>query len=449
MDPAAAPARDPRITPSKPWRSAHVVPVGGGERRRPGVDNRRSDQPCIRPTLEFTVKDAVKTVEKRLGRIVLTLVALLVLLLGVPEISRPRPRTVNTEKGPVLLSVVARGLAQPWGMDILPDGAIVVTEKPGRLRILDRDGTLSAPLAGVPPVVDAGQGGLLDVTVDPAFARNRLLWLAYSEPASDGANSTAVARARLSTDGATLEGVKVIFRQLPRYPGRLHFGARVVFARDGTVFVTLGERFRDPWREQAQNLRSHLGKVVRLQPDGTAPDDNPFVGRDDALPELWSYGHRNVQGAAIHPETGKLWISEHGPRGGDELNVPRPGGNYGWPLVSHGVEYSGRPVGRGNRSAPGLEDPVATWTPAIAPGGIAFYTDKAFPGWQGNLLVAGLRARAVLRLELDGESVMHEERLIADEGRRIRDVAVGPDGVVYALTDDVRDGRILRLAPGG
>ena len=367
----------------------------------------------------------------------------------MPELSRPRTRVVNTEKGAVLLSVVARGLAQPWGMDVLPGGAIVVTEKPGRLRIVDREGNLSAPLGGVPPVADGGQGGLLDVTADPAFASNRLLWLTYSEAASDGANSTAVARARLSDDGTTLEGVTVVFRQLPRYPGRLHFGARLVFARDGALFVTLGERFRDPWRRQAQDLGSHLGKVVRLQRDGTAPGDNPFLGRDDALPEIWSYGHRNVQGAAVHPETGKLWISEHGPRGGDELNVPKPGGNYGWPLVSHGVEYSGRPVGRGNRSAPGLEDPVATWTPAVAPGGIAFYTDKAFPGWQGNLLVAGLRARAVLRLELDGEAVIHEERLMADEGRRIRDVAVGPDGVVYALTDDERDGRILRLAPGG
>lgn len=390
----------------------------------------------------------MKIVRETMGKIARILVAS-VLLSGMPAPSNTRTRTVNTEKGPVLLSVVARGLAQPWGMDVFPNGAIVLTEKPGRLRILDREGNLSAPLGGVPPVAHVGQGGLLDVTVDPAFANNRLLWLAYSEPASDGANSTAVARARLSADGTTLEGATVVFRQLPRYPGGLHFGARVVFAGDGTLFVTLGERFRDPWREQAQDLGSHLGKVVRLQPDGTAPGDNPFIGRDDALPELWSYGHRNVQGAAIHPETGKLWISEHGPRGGDELNIPKPGGNYGWPLVSHGVEYSGQPVGRGRRSAPGLEDPVSTWTPSIAPGGIAFYTDEAFPGWQGNLLVSGLRARAILRLELDGEAVVHEERLIADEGRRIRDVAVGPDGVIYALTDDERDGRVLRLTPGG
>ena len=371
-----------------------------------------------------------------------------VLLLSMPELASAQTRTVKTETGTIILSVVARGLAQPWGVDILPDGAIVVTEKPGRLRIVDREGNLSKPLDGVPVVADAGQGGLLDVTVDPTFASSRLLWLAYSEPASDGTNSTAVARARLSADRASLEDVSVIFRQMPRYPGRLHFGVRVVFAGDGNMFITLGERFRETWREQAQDLRSHLGKVVRLQPDGTAPSDNPFVGRDDALPELWSYGHRNVQGAAIHPETGKLWISEHGPRGGDELNISKAGGNYGWPLVSHGVEYSGQPVGRGRSSAPGLEDPIATWTPAIAPGGIAFYTDEAFPDWQGNLLVSGLRARAILRLVLNGETVVHEERLIADEGQRIRDVAVGPDGVVYALTDDKQDGRILRLAPG-
>ncbi|MCY4235074.1 MAG: PQQ-dependent sugar dehydrogenase [Cyanobacteria bacterium MAG CAR2_bin_4] len=403
----------------------------------------------LHPTFDLAAKDAVETVGERLGKIALTLAASILLLGAPPEISSAQTRVVETEKGALRLSVMARGLAQPWGVDILPDGAIIVTEKPGRLRVVDQEGNLSAPLAGVPPVADEGQGGLLDVTVDPAFAGNRLLWLAYSEPAADGVNSTAVAQARLSSDGATLEDVTVVFRQLPRYPGRLHFGARVVFAGDGTLFVTLGERFRDRWRQQAQDLRSHLGKVVRLQPDGTAPGDNPFIGRDDALPEIWSYGHRNVQGAAIHPETGKLWISEHGPRGGDELNIPQPGGNYGWPLVSHGMEYSGRPVGRGHSRAPGLEDPIATWTPAIAPGGIAFYTSPELPGWQGNLLVSGLRARALLRLELEGESVVHEERLLADEGQRIRDVAVAPDGVVYALTDDEHDGRILRLVPGG
>ena len=390
----------------------------------------------------------MKPVAERLGGLLLALAAS-ALLLAIPKPSPAQTRTVNTEKGPVRLSVMARGLAQPWGMDLLPSGALILTEKPGRLRILDQEGNLSEPLAGVPPVADGGQGGLLDVTVDPAFAGNRLLWLAYSEPFPDGATTTAVARARLSPDGTTLEGVTVIFRQMPRYRGQLHFGARLVFAKDGTLFVTLGERFHNPWRQQAQDLRSHLGKVVRLHPDGTAPGDNPFIGRSDALPEVWSYGHRNVQGAAIHPETGRLWVSEHGPRGGDELNSPQPGGNYGWPLVSHGVEYSGRPVGDGRSTAPGLEDPLTTWTPAIAPGGMAFYSHRAFPGWEGNLLVAGLRARAILRLELDGEAVVHEERLIAAEGRRIRDVAVGPNGVIYALTDDRQDGRVLRLAPGG
>lgn len=394
----------------------------------------------------------------RAGGVLLTLVAsLLWLVPAAPSQSQAQIRTriLATEEGPVQFSVVAAGLDQPWGLDLLPDGAIVVTEKPGRLRILDRQGNMSAPLAGVPPVANLGQGGLLDVTVDPAFASNRRLWFSYSEADDDGSNSTAVAHGRLAADGTALEEVTVIFRQMPRYRGRLHFGARVVFAADGSLFVTLGDRFHPRWRRQAQHLDSHLGKVVRLHPDGTAPQDNPFTGNDDALPEIWSYGHRNVQGAALHPQTGELWISEHGPRGGDELNIARAGGNYGWPLVSHGVEYSGLPVGRGHSSGPGLEDPVTTWTPAIAPAGMAFYpgdtgdSEAGVPGWRGNLLVAGLRGQALLRLELDGASVVHEERLMAAEGRRIRDVAVTPDGVVYVLTDDQQDGRILRLAPGG
>jgi len=381
----------------------------------------------------------------RLWGLSLTLGAALTLLV-IPACSRSGVRVLETEKAPVHLRVLTQGLEKPWGMDMLPDGHIIVTEKPGRLRIVDQEGNLSEPLVGVPKVTDIGQGGLLDVTLDPDFQNNRLLWLAYSEPSPDGTNTTAVARAQLSPDGTTLEDATVIFRQLPRYRGQFHFGARIVFAGDGTMFITLGERFQDPWRQQAQDLRSHLGKVVRLHSDGTPPADNPWIGDDGALPELWSYGHRNVQGAAIHPETGKLWITEHGPQGGDELNIPKPGGNYGWPLVSHGVEYSGLPVGSGSQSEPGLEDPITTWTPAIAPGGIAFYTGDAFPNWQGNLLISGLKARALLRLELDGESVTHQERLLEEEGSRIRDVAVDSDGVVYVLTDE-QEGKILRLAP--
>lgn len=355
-------------------------------------------------------------------------------------------RVFDTERARVRLAVVTDRLAYPWAIDFLPDGRMIVTEKPGRLRIVTRTGRLSPPVSGVPAVDDGGQGGLLDVTLDPAFADNRLVYLSYTEPGPGGRNSTAVARGRLSAAGTALEGVTVVFRQLPRLSGRLHYGSRVVFARDGNMFVTLGERSRRSYRVQAQDLGSHLGKIVRVRPDGAVPRDNPFAGRPGARPEIWSYGHRNVQGAAIHPVSGKLWAIEHGPRGGDEINIAEPGRNYGWPVVSHGVEYSGLPVGSGRRSAPGMEDPLVTWTPVIAPGGMTFYTGAAFPGWRGNLLISGLRSRAIVRLELDGARVLGEERLLEAEGRRIRDVGVGPDGFVYAVTDESR-GKILRLAP--
>lgn len=355
-------------------------------------------------------------------------------------------RLIDTERGRVLVAELTDRLVRPWAIDLLPDGRMIVTEKPGRLRIVDGAGAVSPPVLGLPRVAPAGQGGLLDVTLHPDFAENRLVYLSYTEPAPGGASSTAVARAALGAGDGALEGLAVVFRQLPRLPGRLHYGSRVVFARDGLMFVTLGERSRRSYRVQAQDLGSHLGKIVRLRPDGGVPPGNPFVGRAGARPEIWSYGHRNVQGAAVHPVTGRLWAVEHGPRGGDELNIVEPGRNYGWPVVSHGVEYSGLPVGDGRRSAPGMEDPVAVWTPVIAPGGMAFYTGGAFPGWRGDLLVSGLRSRALVRLELDGETVRHEERLLEGEGRRIRDVAVGRDGLVYVVTDE-RRGRILRLSP--
>ena len=376
-------------------------------------------------------------------------VLLPVILAGAFWMPPPAPaaeRVFESERARIRLAVLTDRLASPWGLDFLPDGRMIVTEKPGRLRIATRAGRLSPPVRGVPAVDDGGQGGLLDVTLDPAFADNRLVYLSYTEPGPGGRNSTAVARGRLDAAGAALEAVTVVFRQLPRLAGSLHYGSRVVFARDGNMFVTLGERSRRSWRVQAQDLGSHLGKIVRIRPDGTVPGDNPFVGRPGARPEIWSYGHRNVQGAAIHPVTGRLWAIEHGPRGGDELNIAEPGRNYGWPVVSHGVEYSGLPVGSGRRSAPGMEDPLATWTPVIAPGGMAFYTGAAFPGWRGNLLVSGLRSRAIIRLELGGGGVLHEERLLEAEGRRIRDVGVGPDGFVYAVTDEGR-GKIFRLAP--
>ncbi len=352
----------------------------------------------------------------------------------------------DSETGRIRVVTVVQGLDRPWGLDFLPGGQMIVTEKPGRLRIVDTDGKLSAPIAGVPPVDDRGQGGLLDVTLHPDFARNRLVYLSYAEPGEDDANGTAAARGRLSEDGTRLTDVTVVFRQEPKARSTLHFGSRIVFDGNGLMYVTMGERSFDRYRDQAQDLRSLLGKVVRLTDDGRVPPDNPFVGRVDARPEIWSYGHRNVQGAAIDPRTGKLWTIEHGPRGGDEINIPEPGRNYGWPVVSHGVNYSGTPVGSGLKSAPGLEDPIQTWTPVIAPGGMTFYTAGLFPRWQGNLLVGGLVAQAVVRLELDGNRVVHEERLFRSLGQRIREAVVGPDGAVYAITDEIR-GEIWRIVP--
>jgi glucose/arabinose dehydrogenase len=253
-------------------------------------------------------------------------------------------------------------------------------------------------------------------------------------------------RAALSDDGASLEDGKVIFSQRPKLPSTAHFGSRLVFDEEGRLFVTLGERSSEGFREQAQDLRSHLGKIVRIHGDGTAPEDNPFAGNVDALPEIWSYGHRNIQAAAIHPDSGKLWEIEHGPRGGDEVNIAEPGMNYGWPVVSHGVNYDGTPVGTGKSRQRGMVDPLYTWTPVIAPSGMIFYTGEAFPGWRGDLFVGGLKSTALVRLDLNGDTIGHEERLLENLGKRIRDVVQGPDGAIYLLTDE-RNGEILRLSP--
>ncbi len=353
---------------------------------------------------------------------------------------------LQTEKGAIRVTTVADGLRHPWGIDFLPDGRMIVTERPGRLRIVDQQGHLSKPIAGVPKVDARGQGGLLDVTLHPDFANSRLVYLSFAEPGPGGTNSTAVARGKLNADATALEDVEVIFRQEPKVASTGHFGSRVVFDGKGHIYITTGERFAERFRGQAQQLDSLLGKVVRLNEDGSVPKDNPFVGRKGARPEIWSYGHRNIQGAAMHPESGKLWEIEHGPKGGDEINIPAPGANYGWPVVSHGVNYDGTPVGTGKKHATGMSDPIITWTPVIAPGGMTFYEGKSFPGWKGNLLIGGLRSQAIVRLELDGEKVTHEERLLRNLGRRIREVAVGPDGDVYAITDE-DNGEILRIAP--
>jgi len=347
-------------------------------------------------------------------------------------------RTVQSKAGPLKVETLADGLDSPWGMAFLPDGRMLVTEKVGTLRIVDKDGAVSDPIKGVPKVVAAGQGGLLDVALDPDFATNGLVFLSYSEP-GDGGAGTAVARGELT--GMTLEDVKVIFRQKQKVDGGYHFGSRLVFAPDGKLFVTLGERFKfDP----AQDLKSHLGKVVRINPDGSVPDDNPFVGKDDALPEIWSYGHRNVQGGAINPKTGKLWTIEFGPKGGDELNIPEPGKNYGWPVVSWGTHYDGEDI-PDPPTHPEFTDAIYHWNPVISPSGMTFYTGDVFPDWQGNILIAGLSSAAIVRLTLDGDKVASEDRIAM--GSRIRDVAQGPDGAVYALTDG-DDGKLLRLTPG-
>ncbi len=347
----------------------------------------------------------------------------------------------DTEHYRVRVVTVADGLDEPWSLAWLPDGRMLVTERPGSLRIVTADGTVSAPVAGLPDVVDAGQGGLLDVLVDPGFAGNQTIYLSYSEPGTGG-KGTAVASARLAGD--RLEDVRVLFRQEPKSQGGRHFGSRLVLARDGTLFVTVGDRGE---RSGAQDTTINRGQVLRIHTDGRVPADNPFVDSGDARPEIWSYGHRNPQGAALHPATGDLWIHEHGARGGDEVNVPRAGRNYGWPVISYGTHYSGAKIGQGT-AKPGMEQPIHYWDPSIAPSGMTFYTGDKFPEWQGNLLVGALKFRLVSRLVLDGEKVVREERMVDGIGARIRDVRQGPDGYVYLLTD-ASNGRILRLEPAG
>ncbi|RKR03487.1 glucose/arabinose dehydrogenase [Kushneria sinocarnis] len=341
--------------------------------------------------------------------------------------------------------VVAEGLVHPWGMAFLPEGGMLVTERPGRLRLITADGTVSEPIAGVPEVDARGQGGLLDVALDPGFAENRRLYLSYAEPREHGRNGTAVARATLSADGSRLSEVQPIFRQQPDWDSTRHFGSRVIPDGEGHLFITLGERSLPEPRQQAQSLESELGKVVRINRDGSSPDDNPFVGRDDARPTIWSYGHRNIQGAALHPDSGALWTIEHGPRGGDELNRPAAGHNYGWPVITYGEDYSGAPIGEGITQHEGMEQPIYYWDPVIAPGGMTFYTGNRFAKWQGNLLIASLSPGGVVRLALDGERVSGEERLLEELGR-VRDVARGPDGALWVLTDQ-RDGRLIRVTP--
>jgi glucose/arabinose dehydrogenase len=340
-------------------------------------------------------------------------------------------------------TVVASGLVEPWGLALMPDGRWLVTERPGRLRIVAADGTVSAPVAGLPAVDPRGQGGLLDVILGPDFADDRMIWWSYAEP-REGGNATSVARGRLSEDGSRVENVQVIFRALPTYDGTMHYGSSLAFAPDGRLFVTLGERSVAEMRPQAQDLGSHMGKTIRIEADGSVPQDNPFVGREGALPEIWSSGHRNVQGIAIAPD-GAVWTIEHGTRGGDELNLDRAGLNYGWPVIAYGIEYRGGAINEGVTAREGMEQPVYYWDPVIAPGGMTFYQGAMFPEWNGDLLVVALKEKHIARLVLENGRVVGEERLLTDLGERVRDVAVGPDGAVWAITDE-ENGKLVRLA---
>jgi glucose/arabinose dehydrogenase len=346
---------------------------------------------------------------------------------------------------------VTEGLVNPWGLAFLPNGKMLVTERPGRLRVVSADGKqMSEPVAGLPAVDPRGQGGLLDVSLDPSFATNQLIYWSYAEPRDAGENNTAVARGRF-VDGAApkVENVQVIFHQAPTLASPLHFGGRLVWGRDGTLFVTMGDRSITPGRMQAQNMDSLIGKIARINADGSIPKDNPFVGKPGVRAEIWSIGHRNIQAATLHPATGELWEVEHGTRGGDELNVARKGKDYGWPTIAYGIEYQGPPITGGIQQKEGMEQPRYYWDPVIAPSGMVFYTGRLFPAWQNSLFIGGMGSTNLVRLTLKGEQVVGEERLLQDlqpARERIRDVRQGPDGALYLLTDSAM-GRILKLVP--
>ena len=342
------------------------------------------------------------------------------------------------------MTVLAKGLDHPWSVEPLPAGDFLVTEKPGRMRVVSASGAVGEPIAGVPPVDDAGQGGLLDVALSPAFERDRTLYWSFSEP-REGGNGTSLARGTLSADRRRLEGVRVLFRAQPTYAGRMHYGSRVLFGPDGMVYLTLGERSDREIRPQAQQPGSHMGKILRLTPDGGPAPGNPFAGREGALPEIWTLGHRNVQSAVFDPQ-GRLWAVEHGAKGGDELNLVEKGRNYGWPVVAFGEEYSGAAIDTAETTRPGYADPVYYWDPVIAPSGAEWYTGALFPAWRDSLFVGALKEKRLVRLVIEGGRVVGEEHLLTDRGQRIRDVRQGPDGALYLVTDE-DDGQLWRVAP--
>jgi glucose/arabinose dehydrogenase len=364
------------------------------------------------------------------------------LLAGCAAPRRPaiaQQEVIGSEKAAFRVGQVVGGLQHPWAVAFLPDGEMLVTERPGRLRRVVDGRLLPEPVAGLPRVYAAGQGGLLDVALDPDFARSGLVYLSYADNAPSG-NTTRVARAKLGDDG--LRELVVIFEGEPRARTTHHFGSRLAFGPDGMLYITMGERNE---RDRAQNLGDHGGKLLRIRPDGAVPPDNPFVDQPGARPEIWTFGHRNPQGLAFRPGTDQLWLNEHGPRGGDEVNLIRKGANYGWPVVTYGQEYVGGRIGEGT-AKPGMEPPVWQWTPSIAPSGMAFYRGDAFPGWQGDILVGALAYRLLARLTMDGDRIVAEERMLEGALGRIRDVRVGPDAHVYLLTDE-SSGGLFRLEP--
>jgi glucose/arabinose dehydrogenase len=371
----------------------------------------------------------------------LTTAIVVVASLVIATSTRGENASFASSAGQLKVQTAASGLINPWALAFLPDGRMIVTEKPGRIRVVSADGQLSAPVKGVPEVYASGQGGLLDLVLDTSFADNRMLYVCYAERAGNGGR-TAVARGKLSTDASRLDDVKVIFRQDGPLSSGNHYGCRIAQGGDGNLFVGLGDHFT--YRNEAQNLANHLGKIVRIAPDGSVPKDNPFVGRDDAKPEIWSHGHRNVQAAAINPTSGDLWAIEHGPRGGDEVNIAAKGKNYGWPVIGYGIDYSGAIIHEATAKE-GMEQPVKYWVPSIAPSGMAFYSGAQFPTWKGSLFTGALAGKMLVRLTLKGNAVTAEERLLPNLNERIRDVRQGPDGAIYLLTDNSA-GRILRVS---